>query len=366
MNKEIIYINGHNLDIETVVKAVSDKNVEVRLADEARAFCTETRNQVNQWLTGDAPVVYGINTGLGNMKDTVLPPEEHIRWNKTIPYPHAVNIGNPLDESITRATLLIRANVLARGYSAVRPALIDRYLAIFNSGVSPVMHELGSTGLSDLAPLAEMAMFIAGFKESEAYYEGKIINAQEAFKNAGLSETFEFECKEVLASMNGSTVTQANSVLTYDKFEKLFHSISREMKEKDQDLYQSMANTMEFMRFNLNKENNVTCDNPTLFDDQNGGFEPVMGCNCSNTQIGYVMDLIPVISSDIAKFIYKNCDHDSLEKAANIINLIDQLAIPATADNIATKAGQEDHVEFSYGAARKARKAADLLEGIIA
>lgn len=365
MNKEIIYINGHDLDIATVVKAVSSKNVEVKLEDKARAFCTQTRNQVDKWLTGDAPVVYGINTGLGNMKDTALPPEEHIRWNKTIPYPHAVNIGNPLDENITRATLLIRANVLARAYSAVRPALIDRYLAIFNSGVAPVMHELGSTGLSDLAPLAEMAMFIAGFKESQAIYNGKIINAQEAFKKTGLAETFEFECKEVLASMNGSTVTQANSVLTYDKFEKLFDSISGKMKEDDENLYQSMTNTMEFMKFNLNKENNVSCDNPTLFDDQNGGFEPVMGCNCSNTQIGYVMDLVPVITADIAKFIYKNCTDDAIEKVASIVTLIDQLAIPATADNIATKAGQEDHVEFSYGAARKARKATELLENII-
>jgi hypothetical protein len=110
--------------------------------------------------------------------------------------------------------------------------------------------------------------------------------------------------------MNGSTVTQANSVLCYDKFEKLFDRISKEMKEKNENLYQSMTNTMEFMKFNLNKENNVTCDNPTLFDDQNGGFEPVMY-------------LVPVITSDIAKFIYKNCDDDTVEKASNIINLID-------------------------------------------
>jgi histidine ammonia-lyase len=365
MYKEIMYINGSNLTIDGIIEALSGK-YEVRLEDQARKFCQMTRNQINQWLHGNPPVVYGINTGLGNMKDTVLSPEEHIEWNRTIPYPHAVGIGKPLNRDITRTALLIRANVLARGYSSVRPELIDRMLSIFNAGISPVIRELGSTGLSDLPPLAEMAMFTAGFEESEAFYQNQRINAREAFSIAGLDETFAFECKEVLASMNGSSMTQAISVLCYHQLESIFNQLSDNMLSKNPGLYQSICNTMSFMKFNLNKENNVSCDNPLLFNIGEERFEPVMGCNCSNTQIGYVMDLVPIIASDLAKYLYRNQFlNTNVKKGACVINLIDQLAIPATADSIATKAGQEDHVEFSYGAARKALQAVDLLQTIL-
>ncbi len=363
--REIIFINGYNLDIETVYKALNFNKYEVKLDDKARKFCKKTRNQVDEWLRDDPPIIYGINTGLGNMKDTVLSPKEHIRWNKTIPYPHAVAFGKNIDFNVTRTALLIRANVLARGYSAVRPELIDRLLEIYNSGIAPVIHELGSTGLSDLAHLAELAIFVSGSEEAEAVYNGEIVKAKAAYRSKGIQEIFEFECKEVLSIMNGSTMTQANAVLCFVELEKLFNRLKGRMEKMNKPLFTSIYNTMSFINKNLNQENNVSCDNPLLFSVGEDSFEHVMGCNCSNTQIGYVMDLIPLITLDIAKFIYQtNPINVKNEKIACLINQIDQLSIPSTADSISTKAGQEDHVEFSYGASRKATKATKLLNKI--
>ncbi|SHI33712.1 Aromatic amino acid lyase [Dethiosulfatibacter aminovorans DSM 17477] len=356
-----LYINGYDLTVEDVMKALNE-DIEVILDEKAREMCKDSRSQIDRWLEGDPPVIYGINTGLGNMKDTVLSPEEHKRWNKTIPYPHAVALGKAIEPEITRASLLLRANVLARSYSAVRVELIERLLELFNSGLSPVVYELGSTGLSDLSPLSQNTMFVAGLEEAKAFSDGTMTSAREAFKKAGIEETFDLECKEVLALMNGSTMTQAIAILTFNKLERIFDDMSSDIEKTEATLYHSLKNSMNLIKLNLNKENNVSCDNPLLFKTDGNNYEPVMGCNCSNTQIGYMMDLVTVLVSDMCKWMYRNNSHEDKSYVLNIINKLDQLVMPATADSITTKTSQEDHVEFSYGAARKAKRSVELLE----
>ena len=226
------------------------------------------------------------------------------------------------------------------------------------------MYELGSTGLRDLSPLSQNTMFVAGFEEAKAYTKGIMTTARDAFRKAGIQESFDLECKEVLALMNGSTMTQAISVLTFSKLDNAFTVISQDMEKSEPTLYKSIKNSMNLIKMNLNKENNVSCDNPLLFKTEDNSYEAVMGCNCSNTQIGYMMDLVTLLVSDMCKWIYRNTEKGS-KSALNIVNKVDQLVMPATADSITTKTSQEDHVEFSYGAARKAKRSVELLLKII-
>jgi len=65
------------------------------------------------------------------------------------------------------AMMLLRANVLALGYSGCRPVLIDTLAAMLERGVTPVIPEKGSVGASgDLAPLAHLALAMIGEGES--------------------------------------------------------------------------------------------------------------------------------------------------------------------------------------------------------
>jgi hypothetical protein len=67
--------------------------------------------------------------------------------------------GEPLPEPEVRAMLLLRANVLAKGFSGVRPELLEMLLALLNRGIHPVIPSRGSVGASgDLAPLAHLAL----------------------------------------------------------------------------------------------------------------------------------------------------------------------------------------------------------------
>ena len=98
---------------------------------------------------------------------------------------HAGGVGEPLAEAESRAMLLLRANVLAKGFSGVRPELLELLVALLNAGVHPVIPEKGSVGASgDLAPLAHLALVVIG--EGEAFYRGERIAGGEALRRAGL------------------------------------------------------------------------------------------------------------------------------------------------------------------------------------
>lgn len=361
-------ITGHDLSVQQIADAIAASSVQVGLDETAAAACHASRRQVEAWLGDEAPVVYGVNTALGNLKDTVLSPSEHIAWNSTIPYPHAVGMGHFINPVITRTALLIRANVLSRGYSGVRPALIRRLLDIFNAGISPAIRELGSTGLSDLGPMAHCAMVASGMDGARVFYQGKLMAAREALTLAGLEPRFTLECKEVLAIMNGSTMTQAAAALCINGTGNLLSYL--EPIETAQ--LAAFPDAEELLRFNgsvaavfakikrtIGFENNITCDNPLLFSNGNT-YDVAMGCNCSNTQVGYDLDLLAILLSDKAAFLMelirrRAAGQEALYLAAlDTAQQIHENAQPASVDSIPTKGGQEDHVEFSYGAARKA------------
>ena len=70
--------------------------------------------------------------------------------------------------------MLIRANVLAKGFSGIRPMVAERLCDMLSRGVTPVVPSQGSVGASgDLAPLAHMALVLIG--EGEAEFEGAVL-----------------------------------------------------------------------------------------------------------------------------------------------------------------------------------------------
>jgi histidine ammonia-lyase len=353
----IYEIDGYNLTIEQIEKILSDPDSKVQLSTEAAYKCRASRKQIDRWLQKDSPVVYGVNTGLGNLKDVVVPPEQHIQWNKCLPYPHAAGMGDYLPATITRLSLLLRANVLARSFSAVRVELIDRILDLFNHKISPAVHSEGSTGLSDLAPLAQCIMVIAGLEDASAYYNGELMPAKQALTEAGLESTFDLECKEVLAIMNGSTMTQAIAVYSFIEFEDLFAQHTLLFKDSIlSDKLSAYNRTVEFAREVLNFENNISCDNPLLFEVGLNEYEAVMGCNCSNTQVGYILDLMSIIVCEIGSdidSIIQSIEGYTKETSSHLMAKLKTASMQVSADSIPTKSGQEDHVEFSFTAAKK-------------
>lgn len=353
----VYQIDGYHLTLELVSQILQDADARVELSAQARTRCENSRAQVERWLEKDAPAVYGINTGLGALKDVAVPAQDHIRWNRKLPYPHAAGFDEYLPAEITRLALLLRANVLARGYSAIRPALIQRLLDLVNAGVAPAVRGHGSTGLSDLGPMSQCAMVVAGLEDASAFYQGQLMPARQALTQAGLEAEFTLECKEVLAQMNGSTMTQAIAVTAFLQFSGLLPQCLPFLPVQRA---QAVQETVNWIAQILEQENNITCDNPLLFEESDGQFEAVMGCNCSNTQVGYAMDLLNTVMAELGRGLLKR------GAPAILWQRLATLAMQVSGDSIPTKGGQEDHVEFSYTAAEKAAESACVLAAMLA
>lgn len=198
-----ILLDGNSLTLEQV-EAVARGGEHVLLAPAARDRVRAARATVEGLLTAQRPV-YGVTTGFGKLSDVRIPPEQAEALQRNLLRSHAFGVGPPLAEDAVRASLLLRANVLAKGYSGVRPEVVDLICECLNRGVHPVVPEQGSVGASgDLAPLAHLALVLIG--EGEAVVEGHRAGGTAALAQVGLSP-LTLQAKEGLALVNGTCVS---------------------------------------------------------------------------------------------------------------------------------------------------------------
>jgi histidine ammonia-lyase len=200
MGDGTIVLDGGPLSLEAVA-AVARGGAAVEVAPAALRGVERSRAFVERVGAGEAPV-YGITTGVGKLKDTLIPPAERGQLQRNLVRSHAGGIGAPLAEPEVRAMMLLLAASLARGASGVRPRVIEALVACLNARVYPLVPERGSLGSSgDLAPLAHIAAVLIG--EGQAWVDGVVVPGAEALRRAG-REPLGLEAKEGLALLNGT------------------------------------------------------------------------------------------------------------------------------------------------------------------
>lgn len=196
----MIELDGRSLSIEQV-EAIAAGRGEVGLASEAVERMQASRTVIERLASGDA-AVYAVNTGVGMLADERIPPDELDQLQRNVVRSHAAGVGEPLSRPVVRAMMAIRANVLAMGYSGIRPLVAQMLCDLLNRGVTPVAPSQGSVGASgDLAPLAHMALVLIG--EGEAEFQGVRCPGAEALRLAGLAP-LELKAKEGISLVNGT------------------------------------------------------------------------------------------------------------------------------------------------------------------
>jgi len=235
-----VVIDGLSLSIQDVVD-VARKRLPVRLDSEAVLRVKQCRAVVDRLVESETKV-YGLTTGFGSKRDIFIERAEVRQLQKNLIMSHAVGVGKPLAEDQARATMLLRANTLARGVSGVRVELLQVILDMLNAGVYPYIPEKGSLGASgDLAPLSHLALVVMGHPAGRVYegQEDGLENSRgedtveepwiERFVSATpelLKERFnvtplELEAKEGLALNNGTQMMTGIGVLTLHDAEAL-------------------------------------------------------------------------------------------------------------------------------------------------
>lgn len=212
-----LMLDGRNLTVEDVGR-VARHHIPIGIDKEAMKRVEKSRAMLEELIEQEA-VVYGITTGFGRFSEVSISRDDAIKLQKNLIASHAAAVGEPLPEEVVRATLLLRINALARGYSGVRPALVEHLVEVLNRGVTPVIPEQGSLGASgDLAPLSHLALALTG--EGEAFYQGERMSGLEALAAAGLEPLTLLE-KEGLALINGTQIMTAIGCLAYLDAENL-------------------------------------------------------------------------------------------------------------------------------------------------
>jgi histidine ammonia-lyase len=202
---DALILDGQPLTL-TEIEAVSLTRRPVIVAPAALARVAQSRALIEEILAA-GETVYGVNTGFGKLSDVRIPAGNLAQLQTNLVRSHAGGVGQPLSEAESRAMLLLRANVLAKGFSGCRPALVELLVALLNAGVHPVIPEKGSVGASgDLAPLAHLALVVIG--EGEAFFKGARMAGGEAIKQAGL-QPIVLAAKEGLALLNGTQAMTA-------------------------------------------------------------------------------------------------------------------------------------------------------------
>jgi histidine ammonia-lyase len=209
-----LVIDGYSLSLAEIESVACTSAITglrpVAVTPEALARIVRSR-QVIESILEAGQTVYGVNTGFGKLADVRIPAEHLAQLQTNLVRSHACGLGEPLSESESRAMLLLRANVLAKGHSGVRPELVHLLIAMLNNGVHPVIPAKGSVGASgDLAPLAHLALVVIG--EGEAFHAGQRMPGAQALAAAGLTP-IALAAKEGLALLNGTQAMTAVGAL---------------------------------------------------------------------------------------------------------------------------------------------------------
>jgi histidine ammonia-lyase len=198
-------LNGQTLTL-THIAAVALNREAVNISAQAQPRILASRKVVEEIIARDT-VVYGVTTGFGKLSDVRIPREALSQLQLNLVRSHACGIGEPLSEPEVRAMMLLRANVLALGFSGIRFEIIEMLCEMLNRRVHPVVPEKGSVGASgDLAPLAHLALTLIG--EGEAFLDGERMQSGEALRCAKLTPA-QLEAKEGLALLNGTQAMHA-------------------------------------------------------------------------------------------------------------------------------------------------------------
>jgi histidine ammonia-lyase len=212
-----LLIDGETLRIENVHDVAFNRR-RVALHPNAAGKMSKSRDVIEE-IVKEERAVYGVSTGFGKLSDVHVGQDQITPLQHNLVRSHASGIGDPFSEEEVRALMLLRANVLAKGLSGVRPVVAERLCDLLNHHVYPVIPCRGSVGASgDLAPLAHLALVLIG--EGDVFSESTRITGREAFEAIGVAP-IQLQAKEGLALLNGTQATLATGLISWRRAKQL-------------------------------------------------------------------------------------------------------------------------------------------------
>jgi histidine ammonia-lyase len=213
-------LDGRSLTVADV-QAVAIHGAPVALAPAARARMMIARNIVAGIVERDE-VAYGVTTGFGKLSELSIPHAKLAQLQVNLVRSHASGVGPSLPKREVRAMMLLRANVIAKGFSGARPEVPELLCAMLGADLWPTIPEQGSVGASgDLAPLAHLALSLIG--EGALHRGDRTGPAAAMLAEAGLAP-LTLAPKEGITLINGTQAHTAVAALAVADARALWHA----------------------------------------------------------------------------------------------------------------------------------------------
>ena len=355
-----ILVDGNNLTLDEIYRVAYDFE-KVKLTAASIEKVKKCRNYVEN-IIRENKTVYGITTGFGKFSTIKIPPEQTEELQENLILSHATGVGKYLSKAETRAVILLRINVLAKGFSGIRVETLQTLIELLNKKIHPCIPEKGSVGASgDLAPLSHLALVLLG--KGKAEYQGKIISGAQALKKVGIKPV-KLKAKEGLALNNGTQVMTAIAALnllqaenlcriadiaaamttdallgTAAAFDPMIHQVrphqgqiesaeniaallknsplnkSHRNCENVQDAYSlrcspqvngAVRDTLNFARKTIETEINSATDNPLIFPDED---KVISGGNFHGEPLAFASDFMGISVSELANISDRRIEH---------------------------------------------------------
>lgn len=343
---------GHHTELTYIdILSVSRQKETISLSPLAKKKISATRKAVEA-IIKNKEVVYGVTTGFGAFKNTVIDQKQVEQLQENLILSHAVGVGEPFKEDIVRGMMFLIINYLSKGHSGVRPIVVETLIEMLNKGVHPIIPQKGSVGSSgDLAPSAHLSLVLLG--KGEAFYNGKRMDGEKAMKLAaippiklaakeGLALTNNtsaqtsvachalYEAKRFveIADISGALSAEAlrsttkafdkrihelkahkGQVLVAERLRKLLQGSTMVDNAKTQDQYSlrcmpqihgAVREALAYVEGVINTEINSVTDNPLIFTDDKGKVDIISGGNFHGEPIAIALDTLGIAISEIA------------------------------------------------------------------
>src|SRR5216117_4597880 len=411
-----VTLDGHSLSIADVV-AVARGNAPVAIAPQALGAVQQSRRAVEAAIER-GQTMYGVNTGFGKLAHVRIPPEQARQLQLNLIRSHASGVGEALPQDAVRAMMLLRANVLVRGTSGVRPVLPELLVDMLNRQIHPSVPSQGSVGASgDLAPLSHLALAMIGegdvkvprpitleAKEGLAFVNGTqaqtgiaalvVHDAWTLWRTAHAAAAMSLEATRGspepfdprIHDARPHPFQQRSAALLRDQLAaSQIRESHRENDPRVQDAYSircspqvlgAVGEGIVFAERLVAVELNAATDNPLVFDDA-----VLSGGNFHGQPIALALDLIgialatlaglaerriervvnPDLSSGLPAFLARDPGVESgfmtpQIAAAALVADCRILATPASVQSVPTEGNQEDVVPMGMSAAWKAER----------
>ncbi len=210
MEKLTEYAIGSSLLTYDLIEKILKDGAKLTLSEEAREKIQHCRDFLDTKTDENTVPIYGVTTGFGSLCNRHIAPADLVTLQENLIKSHSCSVGTPVDKTVVKLMLLLKAHALSMGFSGVQVETVERILDFYNNDVLPIVYDRGSLGASgDLAPLANLFLPLIG--EGYVIVDGKKTKGRDALDRFGW-KPIKLKSKEGLALLNGTQFMSANGI----------------------------------------------------------------------------------------------------------------------------------------------------------